>query len=103
MSTWSVIEWMVFILGCLWSLMTNITVRQHYKGSNTPALPANTFAMIQIVSVILNIVFRFSPLHLFWLFLISYIAGFFALRIRIIGRLAWSYGYLIAYTISSNR
>jgi hypothetical protein len=102
MVNWSVIEWVVFIICCLWSLMTNISVRQHYKKSETPTLSANAFAMIQILSVIFNIVFLFSPFHLIWLFLMSYIIGFFTLKIRIVGRIAWLYGYLIAYTIPSN-
>jgi ABC-type xylose transport system permease subunit len=102
MNAWNVLEWIVFVLALLWGIMTNISVRQHYKTSSQPALPANAFAMTQTASIVVIVVFHYSPLHLLWLFLLSYVMGFVALRVRVFGRLAWFYGYLIAYTIPSN-
>jgi Ca2+/Na+ antiporter len=102
MNAWNVFEWIVFALALLWGIMTNISARQHYKTSSQPALPANAFAMTQTASIVVIVVFHYSPLHLLWLFLLSYIMGFVALRVRIFGRLAWLYGYLLAYTIPSN-
>lgn len=102
MNEWSLFEWIVFVLGLIWALMTNIHVRQHYKTSNMPMIPANTFAMVQTTGLVTVAITHYSPLHLLWLFLISYVLGFFALKIKILGRLAWLYGYLISYTILSN-
>jgi ABC-type xylose transport system permease subunit len=102
MNAWNVLEWIVFAIALLWAIMTNISVRQHYMTSDEPSLPANAIAMTQMVIIVIIAVFHYSPLHLLWLFLLSYVMGFIALRVRIIGRLAWLYGYLIAYTIRSN-
>jgi len=75
-----VLEWVVLIAASLWALTTNIIVRQHYKESKAPTIPANTFALVQLLSVIGVVVLRRSPLHLLWLFPLSYLAGFIALR-----------------------
>ena len=96
------VEWGVLILGGLWATSTNATVRNHYKTSNAPVLPANTFAMIQALSVIGVLVLHRSPFHLFWLFPLSYILGFLALRLKPLAFLAFLYGYMLAYTIPSN-
>ncbi len=46
------LEWGILILAGLWALLTNITVRRHYKSSTTPQIPTNTFAMMQLLSVL---------------------------------------------------
>jgi hypothetical protein len=99
-TTW--LEWVVLAAAGLWALLTNIAVRNHYKGSTTPQIPANTFAMIQLLSVVGVLGLHRSPFHLLWLFPVSYIAGFFTLRSRILAFLPWVYGYILAYTIPSN-
>jgi len=96
------LEWGILILAGLWALLTNITVRNHYKSSTTPQIPANTFAMIQFLSVVGVSVLHRTPFHLLWLFPISYIAAFFTLRSRVLAFLPWLYGYILAYTIPSN-
>ena len=95
-------KWGIMILGGLWALSTNTSVRSHYKTTSTPALPANTFALIQAVSIIGIIALHRSPFHILWLFPVSYVAGFFSLRSKIVAFLPWLYGYLLAYTIPSN-
>jgi hypothetical protein len=96
------LEWAILILAGVWALLTNITVRNHYKSSATPQIPANTFAMIQLLSVVGVLVLHRTPFHLLWLFPVSYIAGFFTLRSKILAFLPWLYGYILAYTIPSN-
>jgi hypothetical protein len=100
--TWNVLEWIIFVAAVLWALGTNLNVRKHYKASKTPVIPANTFAFVQAVSVVFILVLRYSPLNLIWLFLLSYVAGYFALRIEALRWTAWAYGYLIALSIPSN-
>jgi len=95
-------EWGVLVLGALLALGTNATVRNHYKTTNAPVLPANTSAMIQTLSVIGVLALHRSPFHFLWLFPFSYILGFFALRLKPLAFLAWLYGYILAYTIPSN-
>jgi hypothetical protein len=102
MNAWNLLEWIVFSSALLLGIMTNIIARQHYKMSSQPALPANAFAMTQTASIVIIVVFHYSPFHLLWLFLLSYVMGFVTLRVRIFGRLAWLYGYLLSYTIRSN-
>ncbi|MFI5020691.1 MAG: hypothetical protein ACHQRJ_03420 [Alphaproteobacteria bacterium] len=102
MNSWTVFEWSVFVLCLVWTISTNIALRQHYKNSDEPTLPANAIAMTQLVSVVAVTAFGYSAFHLLWLLTISYLAGFFALRSRFFGRLAWLYGYAIAYTVPSN-
>ena len=96
------VEWAVFALAVSWAICTNIALRQHYKTSDRPALPANATALVQLASLVVVAVVGYSAFHLVWLVPISYLAGFFALRSRIVGRLAWAHGYAIAYTIPSN-
>jgi len=96
------LEWGILILAGLWALLTNITVRRHYKSSTTPQIPTNTFAMIQLLSVVGISVLHRSPFHLLWLFPLSYIAAFFTLRSRVLAFFPWLYGYILAYTIPSN-
>ena len=97
-----IVEWAVFALSSIWIISTNIALRQHYRNSDQPALPANATAMTQAMSIIVVAAFGYTPLHLIWLLPISYLTGFLALRSRIFGRLAWLYGYAIAYTVPSN-
>jgi hypothetical protein len=95
-------EWAVFALSLIWIISTNIALRQHYKNSDQPALPANATAMTQATSIVVVAAIGCSPLHLLWLLPTSYLTGFFALRSSVFGRLAWLYGYAIAYTVPSN-
>ena len=85
-----------------WAICTNIALRQHYKNSDKPALPANATAMTQATSIVVAAAVGYSLLHLLWLLPISYLTGFVALRSRGFGRLAWLYGYAIAYTVPFN-
>ncbi len=98
----SVFEWVVLIGASLWMLLTNITIRNHYKQSSIPMIPSNMIALCQTLSVVGVLVFRRSPLHLLWLFPLGLIAAFFALRLKSLGFIAWLYGYLVAYTILAN-
>jgi len=97
-----VVGWAVFGLALSWTICTNIALRQHYKHSDQPALPANATALTQLSGVVAVILAGCSPFHLLWLLPVSYFTGFLVLRSRIIGRLAWLYGYVVAYTIPSN-
>jgi hypothetical protein len=94
--------WTVFALAVSWALCTNIALRQHYKNSDRPAVPENATALAQLVSVVVIPAVGYSPFHLLWLLPASYLSGFFALRSRIVGRVAWLYGYVVAYTIPAN-
>jgi hypothetical protein len=98
----ALVEWAVFALALSWTISTNIALRQHYKHSDRPALPANATALVQLTSVVGVVAAGYSPFHLLWLVPISYLAGFLTLRSRAAGRLAWLYGYVIAYTVPSN-
>lgn len=97
-----VLEWVVLLPAALWALLTNITVRNHYKESSTPTIPANTFALVQLLSVVGVLLLHRSPFHLLWLFPLSYLAGFIALRFKPLAFLSWLYGYLLAYSIPAN-
>ena len=70
--------------------------------SEQPTSPANATALTQLSGVVAVILAGCSPFHLLWLLPVSYFTGFLASRSRIIGRLAWLYGYVVAYTIPSN-
>ncbi len=96
------VEWGILILAALWTLMTNLSVRERYKISSQPTIPANGFAMFQTVSVVGVSVLHYSPLHLFWLIPLAYVFGFVALRFKPFQILAWLYGYVLSYTIPSN-
>ena len=96
------VAWTVFALSVIWAICTNIALRQHYKDSDQPALPANTTALTQLTSVVVVAAVGCSQFHLLWLLPISYLTGFVASRSRIVARLAWLYGYVVAYTIPSN-
>jgi hypothetical protein len=96
-----VIGWAVFALALSWTICTNIALRQHYKHSNQPELPANAIALTQLTGIVAVAGAGYSPFHLLWLFPLSYFTGFFTLRSRIGCRLAWLYGYVVAYTIPS--
>jgi hypothetical protein len=96
------LEWTVLILAALWALLTNIHVRNHYKHSAAPVIPANTFALVQTFSVVGLLVLRKSPLHLLWLFPLSYFAGFLARRFKPLAFFPWLYGYALSSTIPSN-
>jgi len=82
------VEWVVFALAAIWTIGTNIALRAHYANSDRPELPANATAMAQLASVIIVAAAGYSPLHLLWLLPISYLTGYFALRSRIVGRVA---------------
>ncbi len=96
------LKWVVLVGCALWALSTNLTVRKYYKTSSTPMLPANTFAFFRALSVVGVMVLHRSPFHLQWLFPISYLAGFFSLRSRVVAFFPWLWGYLLAYTIPKN-
>ena len=102
MNSWTGIEWSVFVLCVIWTTMTNVALRQHYKSSDEPQLPANATAMAQLIGVLAIAAFGNSPFHLIWVLPASYLAGLVALRSRIVGRVARLYGYVIAYTVPSN-
>jgi len=89
-------------IAALWTLSTNLSVRQHYKSSAVPMIPANTVAFVQTLSLLSVLFFHISALHLVWLFPLSYVAAFFALRSKVLGFLPWAYGCLLAYTIPKN-
>ena len=95
-------EWVVLIAAFLWALTTNISVRNHYKVSSTPSISANTFALVQLLSVVGILVLHRSPFHLLWLFPVSYVAGFIAVRFKPLAFFSWLYGYVLAYTIPAN-
>jgi hypothetical protein len=99
---WAVfaLGWAVFALALVVTICTNIALRQHYKHSYQPELPANTIALTQLTSVV-AVAAGYSPFHLLWFFPLSYFIGFFTLRSRVFCRLAWLYGYVVAYTIPS--
>jgi hypothetical protein len=96
------LEWGVFAICATWTISTNIALRQHYKSSDQPMLPGNSTAMTQMIGVVGIAGAGYSPFHLLWMLPIAYLTGFIALRSRLFGRLAWLYGYAIAYTIPSN-
>ena len=89
-------------LTAIWTIGTNMALRAHYAKSDLPELPANATAMAQSASVIIVAAAGYSSLHLLWLLPISYLTGYFALRVRIVGRVVWLCGYLIVYTIPAN-
>jgi hypothetical protein len=78
--------WTVFALSVIWVICTNIALRQHYKDSDRPALPANATAMTQLIGVVVVAAVGCSPFHLLWVLPASYLTGFFALRSKIVGR-----------------
>ena len=47
-----VIGWAVLALAASWAICTNIALRQHYKHSDEPALPANATALTQLTGVV---------------------------------------------------
>jgi hypothetical protein len=100
--TW--LEWIVLILASSWALTTNLVVRNHYKKNSTPALGANMDAMLLTFSVVGVLILHKSPLHLFWLFPLSYIAGFIfnPYKSKVFAFLPWLYGYILSYTIPAN-
>jgi len=102
MNSWTALEWLVFDLCLFWTISTNIALRQHYKNSDRPTLPANATGLTQLASIVVIGVAGYSPFHLLWLLAISYLTGFIALRSRFFGRVAWLYGYAIAYTVPAN-
>ncbi len=90
------------VIAGLWALSTNLNVREHYRSSAAALIPANTIAFVQTFSVLGVLTLHRSPLHFLWLFPVSYIAGFFTLRSKILAFFPWLYGYLLAYTIPKN-
>jgi hypothetical protein len=102
MKSWTVLEWIVFAPYLVWAISTNVALRQHYKHVGKPALPANATAMTQLTSIAVVAIVGYPPFHLLWLLAISHLTGFFALRSRFFGHLAWLYGYAVAYTVPSN-
>lgn len=84
------------------TVSTNVHVRNYYKRSTKPLIPANSFALAQALLLGTVLTFRYSPLHLIWLFPLTYLTGFVALRSRLVAFVAWMYGYLLAYTIPEN-
>jgi hypothetical protein len=95
-------ELVLLVSGVLWAFSNNWSVRNYYKSSATPMIPANTIAFVQTFSLLGILLFHFSPLHLLWLFPMSYVAGFFTMRSKILAFVPWVYGYLLAYTIPKN-
>jgi len=95
------VKWTTLIVGVWWAISTNITLRGYYKRSLAPAMPVNTSALIQTLSVVIIISFHRSPLHFLWLFPLSYVAGFFTLRSKVLAFLPWLYGYLMLFTLPS--
>ena len=100
MVTW--IEWAVLIAGGAWAFLTNLNLRNCYKTARCSVPAVNTFAFIQTLSVVGVLVLHRSPFHLLWIFPISYLAGFFALRSKLLGFLPHLYGHLVYLTIPSN-
>ena len=96
------IGWFVLIVGVCWALLTNLSVRDHYKTTSRSAVPANTFALIQTFSVIVVLLLHLSPFHLLWLFLLSYLLGFLAIRFRPLAVLANAYGYILFMSIRTS-
>jgi len=96
------VQWVVFAVAASCAICTTIALRQHYKHSKQPELPANAIALTQLTSVVAVAAAGYSPFHLLWLLPVSYFAGFFTLRSRVFCRLAWLYGYVVTYTIPSN-
>ncbi|HVB80911.1 MAG TPA: hypothetical protein VNE82_13310 [Candidatus Binataceae bacterium] len=102
MNSWTVLEWVVFVLCAVWATSTNIALRQHYKSGDQPMLPANSTAMTQLIGIVVIAAVGYSPFHLLWILPIAYLTGYVALRSRVFGRIVWLYGYAVAYTIPSN-
>jgi hypothetical protein len=48
----TVVQWTAFALAVSWAICTNIALRQHYKKSNRPALPANATALAQLMNIV---------------------------------------------------
>ncbi len=82
--------------------MTDLSVRERYKTSSQPTIPANGSAIFQTFSVVGVYVLHYSPLHLLWLIPFTYVLGFVSLRFKPFQILAWLYGYVLSYTIPSN-
>ena len=77
-----IIGWVVLAPAVSWAICTNFALRQHYKHSDQPELPAIATALTQLTGIVA--VAGCSPFHLLWLFPASYFTGFLALRSRII-------------------
>ena len=61
-------QWTVFALAASWAICTNFALRQHYKHSDQPTLPANATALTQlsgVVTVILPAALRFTSFGCF--------------------------------------
>lgn len=97
------LEWAILTLAAIWAVSTNLHVRDYYKRSATPAIPANTFAMVQLLAVAGVLGLRITPFHLLWLFPLSYVLGFLATRFKLLAFLPWTYGYILALTIPAKR
>ena len=46
------VQWVVLALAAIWAICTNIALRQHYKHSDQPTLPANATALTQLTGVV---------------------------------------------------
>src|ERR1700737_1725632 len=67
MRSWTVLEWIVFAPCLIWTVSTNIALRQHYKNSLRPSLPANATHMRRLTSVVIVAIVGYPPFHLLWL------------------------------------
>jgi hypothetical protein len=59
-----VIGWAVFALALSWAICTTIALRQHYKHSKQPELPANATGLTQLTGVVAVAVAGYSAFHL---------------------------------------
>jgi len=96
------IECTILISGGVWAFLTNLNLRNYYKATKRSLPTVNTFAFIQTLSVVGVLILHRSPLHLLWIFPISYIATFFTLRSKFLNFLPHLYGQIVYLTIPSN-
>ena len=100
MDDWSIWEWALFTIAGVWALLKNLALREHYRHYNFPDLRANSEALIQLTSFAAIGAEGYSPYHLIWLFALSFLSAFLALRITFCTWIAWLYGFMIASTVT---
>lgn len=97
MAYWSLIDWITFCIAIIWTAMNHNNLIQYYKVNDRCEVVPNSIALVQLIGIISDVVFQYSPGVLILVILLAYVIPFFVMRVPILSNVACIYGYPIIW------
>jgi len=93
-----IIRKVILIIAIIWPVWHMISIRRHVLRGEIVVPPFLTSTLIFSVFVLVVLIFEFSPFHLLWLFILSFILGFVLMIFPLVQRITIVFLAILATT-----